>query len=106
MKVQDLTCPLVSSDTPKILGVVTAYTWEGNAANISCEVEAHPPASVLWFRDGLQLPPTNTSNLRIHSSSALSLLEVSSSTSSWGCHQTSTWPSPLSSTPPPPPGEA
>lgn len=68
---------LVPSDAPKILGVVTAYTWEGNPANISCEVEAHPGASVLWFRDGLQLPHTNTSNVKIHSSPALSFLEVS-----------------------------
>lgn len=68
---------LVPSDAPKILGVVTAYTWEGNPANISCEVEAHPGASVLWFRDGLQLPHANTSNVKIHSSPALSFLEVS-----------------------------
>lgn len=68
---------LVPSDAPKILGVVTAYTWEGNPANISCEVEAHPGALVLWFRDGLQLPHTNTSNVKIHSSPARSFLEVS-----------------------------
>lgn len=67
---------LVPPDAPKILGVVTAYTWEGNPANISCEVEAHPVASVLWFRDGLQLPHTNTSNVKIHSSPARSFLEV------------------------------
>ena len=70
---------VVPSDAPKILGVVTSYTWEGNPANISCEVEAHPGASVLWFRDGLQLPHANSSNVKIHSSPALSLLEVSSS---------------------------
>uniref|UniRef100_H3DQE6 Neural cell adhesion molecule 1a n=1 Tax=Tetraodon nigroviridis TaxID=99883 RepID=H3DQE6_TETNG len=61
---------------PKILGVVTTYTWEGNPANVSCEVEAHPRASVLWFRDGLQLPNANTSNVKLHSSPGLSFLEV------------------------------
>ncbi|CAB1349006.1 unnamed protein product [Coregonus sp. 'balchen'] len=35
---------VVRSDAhaPKIQGSVTVYTWEGNAANISCEVLAHP----------------------------------------------------------------
>lgn len=65
------------SDAPKILGVVTAYTWEGNPANISCEVEAHPGASVLWFRDGLQLPSANATNVKIYSSPSISYLEVS-----------------------------
>lgn len=73
------------SDAPKILGVVTAYTWEGNPANISCEVEAHPAASVLWFRDGLQLPQANSTNMKIHGSPALSLLEVSSAASAALC---------------------
>lgn len=67
----------LSSDAPKILGVVTAYTWEGNPANISCEVEAHPGASVQWFREGLQLPSTNTTNVKIYSSPSISYLEVS-----------------------------
>uniref|UniRef100_A0A674PDJ1 Neural cell adhesion molecule 1a n=1 Tax=Takifugu rubripes TaxID=31033 RepID=A0A674PDJ1_TAKRU len=62
---------------PKILGVVTTFTWEGNPANISCEVEAHPGASVLWFRDGLQLPSANTTNVKIYSSPSISYLEVS-----------------------------
>ncbi|XP_029704259.1 neural cell adhesion molecule 1a isoform X4 [Takifugu rubripes] len=61
---------------PKILGVVTTFTWEGNPANISCEVEAHPGASVLWFRDGLQLPSANTTNVKIYSSPSISYLEV------------------------------
>lgn len=67
-------CP--AADAPKILGPVTVYTWEGNPANISCEVEAHPGASVLWFRDGLQLPSTNTTNMKIYNTPTISYLEV------------------------------
>ncbi|XP_077596393.1 neural cell adhesion molecule 1a isoform X6 [Stigmatopora nigra] len=62
---------------PKILGVVTVYTWEGNPANISCEVEAHPGASVTWFRDGLQLPSANNTGVKIYSTPGISYLEVS-----------------------------
>lgn len=62
--------------------MVTAYTWEGNPANISCEVEAHPGASVLWFRDGLQLPSANTTNVKLYSSPSISYLEVSCTISS------------------------
>ncbi|XP_061659315.1 neural cell adhesion molecule 1a isoform X1 [Syngnathoides biaculeatus] len=61
---------------PKIMGVVTVYTWEGNPANISCEVEAHPGASVTWFRDGLQVPSDNTTNLKLYSTPRISYLEV------------------------------
>nr|ALR85659.1 neural cell adhesion molecule 1 isoform 140b [Oncorhynchus mykiss] len=61
---------------PKIQGSVTVYTWEGNAANISCEVLAHPGASVVWFRDGQQLSSTNTTNVRIYNTPAVSYLEV------------------------------
>ncbi|KAK5858229.1 hypothetical protein PBY51_002386 [Eleginops maclovinus] len=61
---------------PKILGLVTVYTWEGNAANISCEVEAHPGAAVLWFRDGLQLPSANTTNVKIYNTPSVSYLEI------------------------------
>ncbi|XP_058484342.1 neural cell adhesion molecule 1a isoform X2 [Solea solea] len=61
---------------PKILGAVATYTWEGNAANISCEVEAHPGASVVWFRDGLQLPSANMTNVKIYNVQAISYLEV------------------------------
>uniref|UniRef100_A0A672YYT3 Neural cell adhesion molecule 1a n=1 Tax=Sphaeramia orbicularis TaxID=375764 RepID=A0A672YYT3_9TELE len=64
------------SYAPKILGDVTVYTWEGNPANISCEVEAHPGASVLWFRDGLQLPTANSTNLKIYNTPTVSYLEV------------------------------
>ncbi|XP_055370415.1 neural cell adhesion molecule 1a isoform X3 [Betta splendens] len=61
---------------PKILGPVTVYTWEGNPANISCEVEAHPRASVVWFRDGNQLPTANTSSLMIYNTPTISYLEI------------------------------
>ncbi|XP_029303322.1 neural cell adhesion molecule 1a isoform X13 [Cottoperca gobio] len=61
---------------PKILGPVTVYTWEGNAANITCEVEAHPGASVVWFRDGLQLPSANTTNMKIFNTPSTSYLEI------------------------------
>ncbi|XP_045549467.1 neural cell adhesion molecule 1 isoform X12 [Salmo salar] len=61
---------------PKIQGSVTVYTWEGNAANISCEVLAHPGASVVWFRDGQQLSSTNTTNVKIYNTPAVSYLEV------------------------------
>ncbi|KAM6969924.1 neural cell adhesion molecule 1a isoform 3-T3 [Aplochiton taeniatus] len=61
---------------PKIQGSVTVYTWEGNAANISCEVLAHPGAQVTWFRDGLQLPSANTTNVKIFNTPAVSYLEV------------------------------
>ncbi|XP_047185346.1 neural cell adhesion molecule 1a isoform X10 [Scophthalmus maximus] len=62
--------------SPKIQGPVATYTWEGNAANISCEVEAHPGASVLWFRDGLQLPSANMTNTKIYNTPTASHLEV------------------------------
>ncbi|XP_028277285.1 LOW QUALITY PROTEIN: neural cell adhesion molecule 1-like [Parambassis ranga] len=61
---------------PKILGSVTVYTWEGNPANISCEVVAHPGASVVWFRDGLPLPTANTTNMKIYNTPKLSYLEI------------------------------
>ncbi|CAK6964532.1 neural cell adhesion molecule 1a isoform X7 [Scomber scombrus] len=61
---------------PKVLGAVAVYTWEGNPANISCEVKAHPGASVVWFRDGLQLPDANTSNTKIYNTPTVSYLEV------------------------------
>ncbi|KAK9536789.1 hypothetical protein VZT92_006550 [Zoarces viviparus] len=61
---------------PKILGPVTVYTWEGNAANISCEVEAYPGASVVWFRDGLQLPSANNTNMKIYNTPTISYLEI------------------------------
>ncbi|KAM3869454.1 neural cell adhesion molecule 1a [Diretmus argenteus] len=61
---------------PKIQGVVTTYTWEGNPANISCEVLAHPGASVVWFRDGQQLPSANTTNIKIYHTPTVSYLEI------------------------------
>uniref|UniRef100_A0A9J8BY09 Neural cell adhesion molecule 1b n=1 Tax=Cyprinus carpio carpio TaxID=630221 RepID=A0A9J8BY09_CYPCA len=62
---------------PKILGSVTVYTWEGNPANISCEVLAHPSnVSITWLRDGVQLPNTNISNIKIYNTPSASYLEV------------------------------
>ncbi|KAM4544745.1 neural cell adhesion molecule 1a isoform 3-T3 [Odontesthes bonariensis] len=61
---------------PKLLGRVTTYTWEGNPANISCELEAHPRASVVWFRDGFQLPSPNATNMKIYSTPTISYLEI------------------------------
>lgn len=55
---------------------MVVYTWEGNPANISCEVKAHPGASVLWFRDGLPLPSANSSNIKIYHTPTTSYLEV------------------------------
>ncbi|XP_076002230.1 neural cell adhesion molecule 1b [Genypterus blacodes] len=62
---------------PKIQGAVAVYTWEGNAANITCEVQAHPSdVSVVWLRDGLQLPNPNTTNIRIFTTPLASYLQV------------------------------
>lgn len=68
--------PGAAADAPKVLGSVAVYTWEGNPANISCEVEAHPGASVVWFRDGFPLPSANSTNVRIHHTPTVSYLEV------------------------------
>ncbi|KAK6285157.1 hypothetical protein J4Q44_G00390180 [Coregonus suidteri] len=62
---------------PKIQGSVTVYTWEGNAANISCEVLAHPSdVSILWLRDGFQLPNANVTKAKVFQSPTASYLEV------------------------------
>lgn len=64
-------------DAPKIHGDVAVYTWEGNAVNISCEVQAHPnDVSIVWLRDGLQLPNANTTNIKIFRTPSSSYLEV------------------------------
>ncbi|XP_062328350.1 neural cell adhesion molecule 1b isoform X3 [Osmerus eperlanus] len=63
--------------SPKITGSVAVYTWEGNPANMSCEVLAHPSqVSLLWLRDGLQLPSLNTTNIKVYSGPSASFLEV------------------------------
>lgn len=64
------------TDAPKIQASVTKFTWEGNAANLTCEALAHPSASVQWFRDGQQLPAVNTTNIKIYSTPTVSYLEV------------------------------
>ncbi|XP_046898894.1 neural cell adhesion molecule 1a isoform X7 [Hypomesus transpacificus] len=61
---------------PKIQGSVTWYTWERNAVNITCEVLAHPGASVSWFRDSQRLPNANVTNIKIYNTPAVSYLEV------------------------------
>lgn len=67
----------VFPDAPKIQGAVVAYTWERNAVNISCEVQAHPSdVSVVWLRDGLQLPNPNTTNIKIFTTPTASYLQV------------------------------
>ncbi|XP_051963137.1 neural cell adhesion molecule 1b isoform X3 [Xyrauchen texanus] len=62
---------------PKIQGAVTVYTWEGNPANISCEVLAHPSdVSITWMRDGIQLLSANISNIKTYNMPSASYLEV------------------------------
>ncbi|XP_063167570.1 neural cell adhesion molecule 1 isoform X3 [Candoia aspera] len=61
---------------PKLQGPVAVYTWEGNPANITCEVFAYPSAVITWFRDGQLLPSSNYSNIRIYNTPAASFLEV------------------------------
>ncbi|XP_039986518.1 neural cell adhesion molecule 1b isoform X3 [Xiphias gladius] len=62
---------------PKIHGAVAVYTWEGNAVNISCEVKAHPnDVSIVWLRDGLQLPNSNTTNVKIFRTPSSSYLQI------------------------------
>uniref|UniRef100_A0A3B3WY61 Neural cell adhesion molecule 1a n=1 Tax=Poecilia mexicana TaxID=48701 RepID=A0A3B3WY61_9TELE len=62
--------------SPKIMGLVVAHTWEGNPANISCEVAANPRASVVWFRDGIELPTANSTNIKIFNTPTISILEI------------------------------
>nr|XP_033773597.1 neural cell adhesion molecule 1 isoform X3 [Geotrypetes seraphini] len=61
---------------PKLQGIVTVYTWEGNAVNITCEVSAYPSAAVSWFRDGQMLPSSNYTNIKIYNTPSASYLEV------------------------------
>ncbi|XP_024133343.1 neural cell adhesion molecule 1b isoform X10 [Oryzias melastigma] len=63
--------------TPKISGTVAVYTWERNPVNITCEVKAFPSeVSTVWLRDGLQLPNSNTSNVKIFRTPTSSYLQV------------------------------
>nr|XP_020470480.1 neural cell adhesion molecule 1 isoform X2 [Monopterus albus] len=62
---------------PKIQGEVVVYTWEGNTANISCEVKANPSdVSIVWLRDELQLPNSNTTNIKIFRTPLISYLQI------------------------------
>uniref|UniRef100_A0A665UZC7 Neural cell adhesion molecule 1-like n=1 Tax=Echeneis naucrates TaxID=173247 RepID=A0A665UZC7_ECHNA len=71
---------------PKVLGAVATYTWEGNPANISCEVVAHPGASVVWYRDDVQLPSANLTRAKIYSTPTISYLEVTPDQSDFGSY--------------------
>lgn len=72
----DLVSLCYAADAPKVQGAVTAYTWEGNPVNISCEVDAHPTASVVWFREGSELLGANSTNIKIYNTPTISYLEV------------------------------
>ncbi|KAK5599990.1 hypothetical protein CRENBAI_012048 [Crenichthys baileyi] len=61
---------------PKIMGFVVAYTWEGNPVNISCEVASNPRASLVWSRDGTELPSGNSTNIKIFNTPTISHLEI------------------------------
>ncbi|KAJ0021980.1 hypothetical protein NQD34_009470 [Periophthalmus magnuspinnatus] len=62
---------------PKIQGTVAVYTWEGNSANMSCEVKAYPSeVSIVWLRDGLQLPNANSTNIKIFRTPSSSYLQI------------------------------
>ncbi|XP_073441408.1 neural cell adhesion molecule 1 isoform X2 [Dendrobates tinctorius] len=61
---------------PKITGPVVIYTWEGNPVNITCEVLAYPTARVSWLRDGVLLPSSNSSNIKIYNTPFASSLEI------------------------------
>ncbi|KAM9319210.1 neural cell adhesion molecule 1b [Pholidichthys leucotaenia] len=77
----DQTAYLEVQYAPKIHGTVAVYTWEGNPVNISCEVKAHPSdVSMAWLRDGLQLPNSNTTNIKIFRSPLASYLQITPET--------------------------
>lgn len=62
---------------PKIQGTVAVYTWEGNPVNISCEVRAFPSeVSIEWLRDGVQLPNSNSTNIKIYRTPSSSYLQI------------------------------
>ncbi|XP_037533513.1 neural cell adhesion molecule 1b [Nematolebias whitei] len=62
---------------PKIHGTVAVYTWERNPVNISCEVKAYPSdVSIIWLRDGLQLPNSNSTNVKIFRTPSSSFLQI------------------------------
>uniref|UniRef100_A0A5F8GC07 Neural cell adhesion molecule 2 n=1 Tax=Monodelphis domestica TaxID=13616 RepID=A0A5F8GC07_MONDO len=62
---------------PKFVSNQTIYySWEGNPINISCDVRANPPASILWSRDKLFLPSRNVTHLKTFSSGRKMTLEI------------------------------
>ncbi|XP_029964356.1 neural cell adhesion molecule 1b isoform X4 [Salarias fasciatus] len=73
----DQTAYLEVRYAPKIHGTVAVYTWEGNPVNVSCEVKAHPSdVSIVWLRDGLQLPNANATNTKVYRTPSASYLQI------------------------------
>ncbi|XP_048866768.1 neural cell adhesion molecule 2 isoform X2 [Brienomyrus brachyistius] len=52
------------------------YSWEGNPVNISCDVMANPPATMLWRRDKLTISTEGSGNTRAYNEEGRSVLEV------------------------------
>ncbi|XP_074088417.1 neural cell adhesion molecule 2 [Macrotis lagotis] len=62
---------------PKFVSNQTIYySWEGNPINISCDVKANPPASILWSKEKLLLPSKNTTNIKTYSAGRKMILEI------------------------------
>ncbi|XP_074156716.1 neural cell adhesion molecule 2 isoform X2 [Sminthopsis crassicaudata] len=62
---------------PKFVSNQTIYySWEGNPINISCDVKANPPASILWSREKSFLPSKNATNLKTYSAGRKMILEI------------------------------
>ncbi|XP_063059188.1 neural cell adhesion molecule 1-like [Engraulis encrasicolus] len=74
------------SYAPKIQGPVAVYSWPGNPVNITCEVVAHPVASVVWYSDGQPLPSPNNTHIKIFNTPAASYLEVVPSETDFGSY--------------------
>lgn len=67
----------------------TYYSWEGNPVNLSCGVQSHPPAVLLWQRDRLTVGTATEGpgNARVYNAEGRSLLEVPSHTEAlWETH--------------------
>ncbi|XP_029942351.1 neural cell adhesion molecule 2 [Salarias fasciatus] len=52
------------------------YSWEGNPVNISCDVIANPPATLLWRRERISIAAEATPTTRVHGTAGKSVLEV------------------------------
>ncbi|KAM9348433.1 neural cell adhesion molecule 1a [Symphorus nematophorus] len=71
---------------PKVMGPVATYTWEGNPTNISCEVKANPGATVVWYRDTVQLLEANSTNTKIYNTPNVSYLEITPDSDDFGSY--------------------